>query len=345
MAKQFQNHPLQFVLERDLQFDLLVRLSRQASSEGESLSEIRRSGKGDEQHAETGPFISGQETAADYKRRYLSKIEEKLETGHKEAYAPHDPTGADTESERPSNIPPQMPRIRPEVAVPAHSDRRNNEEDEGEEESSDITYIDLGIFRTNSRPEVNWNDGSIRFIHDSHDVGTNEAADHSLQAAIEIKYIKNKNVFPAGKSDKEIPQNPGQASIDSYGDFVKTDSNSIQSDLNELQSLAEHGVDGYLVIFSNYNHMYLDRVYDSVKKDGDIRSRTEDYLRRGELIECWLDDQSRPDSAVDGKQSSGSISILYIHPLGYRAFGPIHDSDFGELSGENGNPELVRPDN
>jgi len=78
---------------------------------------------------------------------------------------------------------------------------------------------------------IEWNDGSNRF--DPED----------FETAIELKYIKNKNYFPT------------HSGVDDLVESLKTDSNSIESDLEELAALPDH-TETFLVIFSNYNYLY-----------------------------------------------------------------------------------------
>jgi len=98
--------------------------------------------------------------------------------------------------------------------------------------------IDVVVFRNQLENAIEWNDGSNRF--DPED----------FETAIELKYIKNKNYFPT------------HSGVDDLVESLKTDSNSIESDLEELAALPDH-TETFLVIFSNYNYLYQGPVLDT----------------------------------------------------------------------------------
>jgi hypothetical protein len=132
--------------------------------------------------------------------------------------------------------------------------------------------IDVVVFRNQLENAIEWNDGSNRF--DPED----------FEAAIELKYIKNKNYFPT------------HSGIDDLTESLKTDSNSIASDLEELAALPEH-TETFLVIFSNYNYLYQGPVLDT------SANREQKYTRVGDAMCDWL------------RANVGDTHVLYAHPF------------------------------
>lgn len=153
-------------------------------------------------------------------------------------------------------------RVHTEVAVQDHLTA-----DDGWREQ-----IDVVVFRDEMQNPIEWNDGSNRF--DPED----------FEAAIELKYIKNKNYFPthAGVNDLEAS--------------LKTDSNSIESDLEELDALSDN-TETFLVIFSNYNYLYQGPVLDT------SQTKKETYTRVGDAMCEWL------------RANAGDTRVLYAQPL------------------------------
>jgi hypothetical protein len=117
--------------------------------------------------------------------------------------------------------------------------------------------IDVVAFRNQLETPIEWNDGSKRF--DPED----------FEAAIELKYIKNKNYFPT------------HSEVDDLTKSLKTDSNSIESDLEELAALPQH-TETFLVIFSNYNYLYQGPVLDTSE------TKKKKYTRIGDAMCDWL---------------------------------------------------------
>jgi len=132
--------------------------------------------------------------------------------------------------------------------------------------------IDVVVFRNPLENAIEWNDGSNRF--DPED----------FEAAIELKYIKNKNYFPT------------HSGVDNLVESLKTDSNSIESDLEELAALPDH-TETFLVIFSNYNYLYQGPVLDT------SQTRKKKYTRVGDAMCDWL------------RANAGDTHVLYAQPL------------------------------
>ena len=143
--------------------------------------------------------------------------------------------------------------------------------------------IDVVVFSEQLEHPIRWRGGSQRHHWDDYD------------AAIEIKYVKNKNKFPAEISETEI-LDTSIASLRSQIDFT---ANSIGSDIAELERLPA-SVDRYLLLVSNHDYLYRGPIADLDHR------RQQRYSRLADAAVAELQDRVE------------QTHILYVHPTGWQ---------------------------
>jgi hypothetical protein len=186
----------------------------------------------------------------------------------------------------------KTPHVQKLADNPGRISRIHPEINTTDKDKSANKQLDVGVFNSDE-VSVDWNDGSKRYMISD------------LDGAIELKYVKNKNVFPNNFSADELRELKGDdEAIKTANGQLKKASNSIQDDLDTLDDFAEHGVNTYLLIFSNYNYMYQGAIRD---KEGERQDRNKIL---GRVISGWLEDYS--------------TDVFYAHPAGQGWFG----SDF-----------------
>lgn len=128
---------------------------------------------------------------------------------------------------------------------------------------------------------VEWHNGSKRF------------SSSDLDAAFEIKYVKNKPRFPTTAAAAELPG----MSDDRVRQVLDTEENSIEPDLDELARLPEDA-ETFLLLVSNKNYLYQPPITDGEKSHNQV------YERVGRIAREWLAD-------AGGKADT---AVLYVTP-------------------------------
>jgi len=136
--------------------------------------------------------------------------------------------------------------------------------------------------------------------------GSKRYDSEDLDAAIELKFVKNKRYFPT-----ETGFNPEGEKISNIKNNLNLEENSLykgniddeqkKGDIDELSSLPDH-VDKYLIIFSNNNYLYQGEEGD--KHNNNFKT----YNKVGEA--------ARKKIRNLGKGKKGNcVNILYAHPF------------------------------
>lgn len=134
--------------------------------------------------------------------------------------------------------------------------------------------IDLAVLASET-DYVEWHNGSKRF--DAND----------LDAAFEVKYIKNKSRFPTtarvnrlrGMDDTQLRT------------VLDTAENGLVDDLNELGNLPDD-VDTFLLLYSNKNYLYADPVTETEVEHEPV------YERLGNIARDWLAATARENNTA-----------------------------------------------
>lgn len=143
--------------------------------------------------------------------------------------------------------------------------------------------IDVVAFKEQMAHPINWRGGSQRHHWDDYDT------------AIEVKYVKNKNKFPANINDTNIVDAP----FEDLQQSIDLEENSIASDIEELERLPD-STEKYLMVISNHDYLYRGTIEDF------DTSRQQRFRRLG-------------DAAVKEMQRrSEQTHILYVHPTGWQ---------------------------
>jgi len=165
------------------------------------------------------------------------------------------------------------------------------------EDRSGDNSIDVVVMNDEWNNQIKWNDGSKRYSVSDFD------------AAIELKYIKNKYKYPNNKNAGEIEEKYPDNSEELIRDNIDWSENKIGSDLCELSQL--RGTDTYLVIFSNYDYLYTTTT-EGARSDIDIsdeKDKRPHYVQMGEIVrEELVEAANQPAS---GERSS--TEILYAN--------------------------------
>ncbi|MCG1001861.1 MULTISPECIES: hypothetical protein [Halobacterium] len=134
---------------------------------------------------------------------------------------------------------------------------------------------------------VEWHDGSKRF----------SASD--LDAAFEVKYVKNKPRFPTTAAASEL----AALSDDELRDALDVEENSLGPDFEELARLPDD-VETFLLLVSNKNYLYCPPVTEGE------RAHNRAYERLGRIAREWL---TATGEAAD-------TAVLYATPRQYQWF-------------------------
>lgn len=144
-------------------------------------------------------------------------------------------------------------------------------------------HIDVVVFNEQMNNPIKWRGGSQRHHWDDY------------EAAIEVKYIKNKAKFPADINDTEI----SEATIEELQTAIDLQENSIASDIEELERLP-NSTEKYLMLVSNHDYLYRGTIADLDQR------RQQRYTQLG-------------SAAIKEMQSRAEeTQILYVHPTGWQ---------------------------
>jgi hypothetical protein len=140
--------------------------------------------------------------------------------------------------------------------------------------------IDLAVL-SETVDSVAWNNGSKRF----------QPTD--LDAAFEVKFVKNKPRFPTAAAADEL----AELTDEELRETLDTDTNGLRADLEELARLPD-GAQTFLLLFSNKNYLYA-----GPTTEGE-RNHEQAYERVGRVARDWL---TRTGESTD-------TAILYATP-------------------------------
>ncbi len=130
--------------------------------------------------------------------------------------------------------------------------------------------IDVVVFKPKINNSIQWiRRGSKRF--DSNDI----------EAAFELKFIKNKYNVPTIKNS----------------DKINMKENKLESDIEDLGELTNSK--NFLIIFSNNNYLY----HNYTKKE----EKYKEYILRGK----------KARNEIKNRCKKNQINVLYVHPLGF----------------------------
>ena len=141
--------------------------------------------------------------------------------------------------------------------------------------------IDLVVFGDRLERPIRWIDGSKRFD------------ERDLDAAFELKLVKNQSYFPT-----HVPV----ASIESLFEKelrseLDVERNCLKPDFDELKRLPNH-VEAFSIIYSNENYLYTEPI-SPAKRD-----HRPEYARLGTVAREWISDRA------------GETNVLYAMPRG-----------------------------
>lgn len=143
--------------------------------------------------------------------------------------------------------------------------------------------LDVAVFKEELSHDIEWRRGSKRFHRDD------------IEAAIELKFVKNKPKFPTTTKIRNLQDR--DISVSDLRDVVDLSANSIKKDIEELGRL---DAETYLFIFSNYNYLYQGNLADTERGDN-----VELYRRLGDAAEQELAELAEENN----------VSLIYVHPL------------------------------
>lgn len=143
--------------------------------------------------------------------------------------------------------------------------------------------IDIGVLAQNTN-RVEWNNGSKRF-----DAG-------HLDAAFEVKYVKNKPRFPTTAGVNQL-RDMDSAQL---REVLDTAENGLIDDIRELGRLPDK-TETFLLLYSNKNYLYADPVAEIERKHEPV------YERLGKIAQDWITVTAR-------KNDTG---VLYATPRHY----------------------------
>ncbi|MFB6158327.1 MAG: hypothetical protein ABEJ95_01560 [Candidatus Nanohalobium sp.] len=158
--------------------------------------------------------------------------------------------------------------------------------------------IDVVIFQKDGEVDVEWvQQGSKRY------------SENDIDAAIELKFVKNKRHFPTKTSisdnkdmtKEEIKEqlNLEENSLYKGENSKDSDGNNSKGDIDELDGLPDD-VDKYLLIFSNNNYMYQGKEPEG---EEEYNGNLQVHKKVGEAAREKI-------SNLRGDE----VSILYVHP-------------------------------
>jgi hypothetical protein len=143
--------------------------------------------------------------------------------------------------------------------------------------------IDIVVFSDQIEHPIRWKGGSQKQHWDDYD------------AAIEVKYIKNKAKFPADINDTEITDTP----IEELQGTLDFEENSIGPDIEELERLPD-STESYLMIISNHDYLYRGPIPD-LDENKQVR-----YSRLSDAVINEMQERAE------------DTQILYAHPTGWQ---------------------------